>query len=67
MNVNALSGGVQFNVVPCEMSMMVDIRVTPRDSHEVHDTYKYVCTYTTVMLGLFWISCMCKAEASSLR
>ena len=35
VNVTGFSGGVQFNVVPSELSMKVDIRITPMDSHEV--------------------------------
>ena len=35
VNINVLDGGVQFNVVPSEMTVKVDMRITPTDSHEV--------------------------------
>ena len=36
VNVTGLSGGIQFNVIPSEMSIKVDIRVTLTNSHEVY-------------------------------
>ena len=47
LNVNVLNGGVQFNVVPSEMCIKADIRVTPTDSHEV---CMLVC-YTRILNG----------------
>ena len=35
VNITVVSGGVQFNVVPSEMSVKVDMRIAPTDSHEV--------------------------------
>ena len=39
VNVSVLSGGVQVNVVPSEMSLEVDIRIAQTDSHEVCTRY----------------------------
>ena len=38
LNVTRLTGGIQYNVVPYEMGMWVDIRISPTDDAEVINT-----------------------------
>jgi len=36
VNPNVLKGGVQYNVIPAEVSVGLDFRISPHDSQEVN-------------------------------